>query len=418
MAADYPDAAEPCFLNAQTLAHGDIRWPYYLGHLYRNRGDLPSSRGLFSNARRNCSPTMWPRWSGWATSIWRTDGRRRRSRIREGVDVATELVVGAIRLGPHGTCQAGLSSGRRPPGRSAARDPEAAGAHYPLAMAYSALGDQKKAECTCGSGKMHEILPADPLIVELEALLESPQAYESRGIRALDQKDLAGAAALFRKGLALAPASPALRHRLGTALFMLGDVARRPGAVRTVVRRRPITTGAVQPRRPPSGRGTPRRSHRPIHGGAAHQVELSRGACSGWPPACGERDARGRRCRTTRRSSLNANLTEARFGEAMALVQLGRYPEARDRLSEGMKRFPDQAVFSHGLARLLAAAPDDQRPRRRAGASRSWRSCLAKSRGRSTWVRPWRWPWPISGSSSKLRRAARFDDGRRKERPS
>jgi hypothetical protein len=60
-------------------------------------------------------------------------------------------------------------------------------------------------------------------MVDLEELLESP-AYESRGIRALGQKDWARAAALFRKGLALAPESPALRHRLGTALFMMEDV--------------------------------------------------------------------------------------------------------------------------------------------------------------------------------------------------
>ena len=63
-------------------------------------------------------------------------------------------------------------------------------------------------------------------------------------------------------------------------------------------------------------------------------------------------------------------------------VQLGRYPEARDRLIEGMKRFPDQAVFSHGLARLLAAAPDD-RVRDGGQAIALVEELLAKSRGRS-----------------------------------
>jgi len=50
---------------------------------------------------------------------------------------------------------------------------------------------------------------------------------------------------------------------------------------------------------------------------------------------------------------------EARFGCAMTFVQLGRYQEARRRLTEGMKANRDQTVFAHGLARLLAAAPDD-----------------------------------------------------------
>jgi tetratricopeptide (TPR) repeat protein len=54
------------------------------------------------------------------------------------------------------------------------------------------------------------------------------------------------------------------------------------------------------------------------------------------------------------------DLTEARFGLAIAYVQLGRYREARDRLSEATKAYPNEQVYAHGLARLLAAAPDDQ----------------------------------------------------------
>ena len=34
--------------------------------------------------------------------------------------------------------------------------------------------------------------------------------------------------------------------------------------------------------------------------------------------------------------------------------------DARGRLEEGAKAYPDQQVFTHGLARLLAAAPDDR----------------------------------------------------------
>src|SRR5947207_2248168 len=34
-AAEYFDAAEPCYRNAQTLAPAELRWPYYLGHLYK-----------------------------------------------------------------------------------------------------------------------------------------------------------------------------------------------------------------------------------------------------------------------------------------------------------------------------------------------------------------------------------------------
>ncbi len=52
--------------------------------------------------------------------------------------------------------------------------------------------------------------------------------------------------------------------------------------------------------------------------------------------------------------------SQASFGYAMGLVRLGRYQEARGRLEEGTKAFPDQPGFAHALARLLAAAPDDR----------------------------------------------------------
>ena len=51
---------------------------------------------------------------------------------------------------------------------------------------------------------------------------------------------------------------------------------------------------------------------------------------------------------------------DARFGEAMALVRLERYAAARERLTEAMTVRPDQPMFRLALARVLAAAPDDQ----------------------------------------------------------
>jgi tetratricopeptide (TPR) repeat protein len=49
--------------------------------------------------------------------------------------------------------------------------------------------------------------------------------------------------------------------------------------------------------------------------------------------------------------------TEARFGSAIAMVQLGNFPEAVSALEEGMMQHPDDARFSHALARVLGAAP-------------------------------------------------------------
>src|SRR6185436_16417585 len=50
MAAQYPEPAEACFLNAQSLDSSEFRWPYYLAHLYRTQGDLTRSRSFFERA--------------------------------------------------------------------------------------------------------------------------------------------------------------------------------------------------------------------------------------------------------------------------------------------------------------------------------------------------------------------------------
>src|SRR5688572_32556848 len=49
-AAEYYEAAEPAYLNAQDLMPGDVRWPYYLGHLYKSTGQTEKSIDAFTRA--------------------------------------------------------------------------------------------------------------------------------------------------------------------------------------------------------------------------------------------------------------------------------------------------------------------------------------------------------------------------------
>src|SRR4029453_4477171 len=49
-AAEYYDAAEPCYRNAQTLVPGEVRWPYFLGHLHMSRGETEKAEVAFKRA--------------------------------------------------------------------------------------------------------------------------------------------------------------------------------------------------------------------------------------------------------------------------------------------------------------------------------------------------------------------------------
>ncbi len=361
MAADHPDAAEPCLLNAQALAPADIRWPYYLGHLNRGRGQPASAATFFERALELRADDV-------ASLVWLGD-----IHLAQGQpDKAEPRFAKALSVQPN-SLSARFGLGRTALAKQDYRravtyleevltqDPDAASAHYPLAMAYRGLGDLDKADLHLRQREDHKILPADPLMVDLEELLESAQAYESRGIRALDRKDWKEAAALFHKGLALEPGHAALRHRLGTALYMMGDSARAREQFDEAVRLSPdhhlaqYSLGVL------------------LQADGRHTEAIER-FTAGLRSRPSDTAARVRLAASLRRIgrakeslshyeqllSVHPDLTEARFGHAIALIQLRRYREARDRLTEGMKTYPDQLSFAHGLARLLAAAPDDQ----------------------------------------------------------
>ena len=361
LAAQSADVAEACFLNAQTLNPGDYRWPYYLAQVYRTKGEPQKAQPLFERTIQLHPDDVAAR--VWLGEVFLQLGRP---------DAAEPQFSQALSLQPNSL------SARFGLGRAAlatndyrgavsyledvlARDPKAASAHYPLSQAYTALGETTKAADHLRQRANHDILPADPLMVEIEGLLESPQTYETQGIRALEREDWTGAAERFRQGLALAPDSPALHHRLGSALTMMRDPAAARRQFEEAVRLSPdyflshYSLGVM------------------LQADGRHEDAIKRFAAAirARPIYMEARLRMASSLQRTRRTtealaeyhkvlSGNAELTEARLGYAMSLVQLGRYREARDRLIAARQTGPDQSIFTHALARLLATASDDQ----------------------------------------------------------
>jgi tetratricopeptide (TPR) repeat protein len=194
---------------------------------------------------------------------------------------------------------------------------------------------------------------------ELETILESPVAYEVRGAKALDDRDFTAAAKYFRKGIDLAPDEPSLHHKLGTALYLSGDAHGAANEFEEALRLSPAFAKAhysLGVMLAADGRNADALAHL----NAAVRAD----------PAYAE--ARVRLADVLRRSgraaeslpryaeaaALDPRAADAPLGYALALVDLHRYGEARDRLREDMERYPDRPAFVHALVRLLAAAPD------------------------------------------------------------
>jgi protein O-GlcNAc transferase len=359
LAAQFPDAPEPCFLNAEALDGSDFRWPYFLAQVYRARGEAEQAAAAFERAAALEPDDV-------ATQVWLGEiqlqlGRPEAAapRFARALELQPSSLSGRFGLGRTALARQDYAGAVTHLEAVLAQDATAAAAHYPLSLAYRGLGDTARADAELARRASHEILPADPLMVELETLLESPQSYETRGIRALEAGDAAAAEAAFRQGLALAPGHAALHHRLGAALNVRGDLAGARAAYERAVQLSPdqflahYSLGLLD-----------QEDRRPAAAAAHFAAALT--ARSSYVPA------RVRLASSLRRIDRAAEAlaayrrvldddprhAEANVGYAMTLAQLGRYGEAREHLESAWRAAPESVVFAHGLARLLATAPD------------------------------------------------------------
>ncbi|MEP7310304.1 MAG: tetratricopeptide repeat protein [Acidobacteriota bacterium] len=361
MAAEYRDAAEPYLLDAQALAPDQPRWPYFLAHLYRLRGETTKSAASFERALE-----IKP--DDGATLVWLGNAFLDLGRP----DAAEPLFMKAQSLQPRaaaGVFGLGRTAlARRDYRRAVAYfeqtislEPQASIVHYRLAMAYRGLDRLEDADTQLRQKGDRDVSPADPLLDELAGAVHSEFAYEHLGVEALNRRDFPAAVALFRRGVELAPNDPSMRHRLGMALALSGNGPAAAAEFQEVLRRRPnfasthYTLGLLIA----------------ANGRYGEAIEQFKAAVRSNPSYV---EARLQLAETLRRSgrardslphyeqaaTLDPRLADAPLGYAMALVSLTRYADARDRLSESLARYAGRPAIAHALIRLLAAAPDNR----------------------------------------------------------
>jgi len=359
MAAEQIEAAEPCYLNAQVLAPRDARWPYYLGQLYRLKGPVASAASWFERALE-LRPTDVPTLVSLG-EVYLSQGRTDEAEapFSKALALQPKLVPALFGIGRVALARKDYATAVRVLDECLTLDPRATATHYPLGMAYRGLGDAKRAQAHLEQRGDVTVRPVDPLMDELDGILESPRAYDLRGGRLLETGDWVNAAAQFRKGVELDPSNPALRLRLGTALFQLGDFqAAREQFERAL---------QVSP--------TYAKAHHSLgilaEAGGRHAEALERltAAVTYDPNDASSRvlladllRQQGRHPEALeqydRARTLDPARADATVGYARTLASLGRYHEARKQLVDARAAFPDDSDLAGTLARLLAAAPD------------------------------------------------------------
>ena len=239
MASKFSDEAAARYLDAEALVSGDMRWPYLLGHAYLRKGDRAQAAAAFARASK-LRPTDLNALI-WLGETYLDDGRP---------DSAQPIFERALSLQPQ-SAAALFGAGRAALARQSYAeavqymeralrvDRRALAIHYPLAMAYRALGDREKAEAhLLQRGSAFPDL-VDPLVQQDDEVLDSAVTFETRGMQALKAADWTAAAAAFRKGLDLSPDDASLRYWLGATLYAAGDAAGAEREFAVVVRRSP-----------------------------------------------------------------------------------------------------------------------------------------------------------------------------------
>lgn len=368
-AAEYFDAADPAYRNAQALAPTDVRWPYYLAHLRRSVGD---SEGAVSLLRR----VLELRPTDVAALVWLGRVYLDQGKVTEAEPLFTRALAAAptTLAAKVGLAQVALE--RKDYSRvvalledGLASNPGADSLHSQLAAAYRGLGDMTKAEAHLKRWRNTDVLVIDPLREELDLVLESGLSYELRGVRVMTDGDYAAAADFFRRGVALTESSTqlgrSLRHKLGTALYLLGRIDEAVTQFEGVVREAPKGEQDEPTAKAYYSLGVLAASN----GRSADAIGLLTQAVAFSPTYLQAQLALADALRASGQVERSlghyravvvgdARVAEARFGLAMGLVRLRRYAEARAALEDGIRALPDRIELTHALVRLLAAAPD------------------------------------------------------------
>jgi tetratricopeptide (TPR) repeat protein len=370
-AAEFYDVAEPTYLSAQKLAPDEIRWPYYLASLYKSRGETDKAEASYKRVlelRPDDLPTLI-----WLGRLHLDQGRPEAAEplFAKASALAPRTVAVLAGLGRVAVAKRDYSQAVKYLEDALAIDPEAESLHAPLAAAYRGLGDLEKAQPHLRQWRNRDIFVPDPLQQDMDLLLESGLSYELRGVRAFEVRDWKSAAGFFRKGIELShentQLSRSLHHKLGTALYLDGDISGAREQFEDVVRHAPPGALDESSAKANYSLGVLLASKGELQPAIQHLL-----AAIQYQPNYVEahmavadvlrRSGRGEAALPHYRDAIaiNPRQTVARLGYAMALVQMRRYREARDWLDESVRLFGDRTDLKIALARLLAASPDDR----------------------------------------------------------
>lgn len=357
-----PDSAEACYRNAQTLAPKTFRWPYLLGYLHHAAGHLAQAVASYERAVK-IRPHYVPAELRLAqVYLGLNEPDRAKTLLQDVLAKEGFKGVAAFELGRVAFARRAYREAVKWFEQALEAQPGASQIHYPLAMAYRALGDIDRAKRHLERHGGVQLEIPDPLVEALSPLLIGARTHFYRGIKAAQAKQYDRAAQEFRETLVLDPENVRARVSLARTLYLLGD---RKGAHEQL--------GAALRRQPKHDEANyfMGRLLEETGSDAAAIVHYRTALASDADHAGAQYQLANALMRSGKYEEAARHYAKfieyapqhlpARLMEAMALVRSeGRHKEARRHLEEALEAYPDDPVFTQALARLLAASPDDE----------------------------------------------------------
>ena len=215
--------ARECYTNASHLAPGDFRWIYLLAKLDQLEGNVTEAIRRFQIAE-----SLQPKYVAVPVNLGNIYLQLNR------LDEAKASFVTALETDKssaaayYGLGQVALSKRNYVEAvdnfqKALALAAEANRIHYSLAMAYRGLGDAEKARMHLAQQGSVGVRVADPLIDDLQELVQGARVHLIRGKLAFEAKRYAEAETEFRLAASAQPDNVAAHVNLGAALTQTGD---------------------------------------------------------------------------------------------------------------------------------------------------------------------------------------------------
>lgn len=366
----YAESAVLCYGNARLLDPREPRWAYYLGSLAEEAGDLEGAVERYRNAAELAPQAVSPKIRLGDLALQRQDFDGAEEIFREVLADHPDH-PGAL----FGTAELALARGDaaaalKPLEALAAVQPEAIEVRYSLSLVWRQLGEEERAAeqlrlVPKENGDQVPLDPDDPWKLELQRIDRGARTLTRRAVRAAHRDEDVKAAFLFGRAVAADPEGPEKHVNYGLAL---GELGRWQEAEEQLVEALRLAE---------DGSKMAAKAHLELgrllasHGRPAEAASHLEAALAIDPQLLPARLVFGRLLQRQGRfeealahyaaaRAIDRDLPDVRFWHAALLILLDRRQDALAALEEDLRELGDERILRLLLARLLAAAPEDE----------------------------------------------------------